>query len=92
MKVLYPEFEFVFLFDHSQGHARKRNGALDAKQTSKKFGGAQPPMRETTIVSAEGVLGPFTPMLGIGDTQSMVFKPSDIGPWYLDSDEEREMR
>ena len=92
LKVLYPEFEFVFLFDHSQGHARKRNGALDAKQMSKNFGGAQPPMRETTILSDEGFLGPFTPMLGIGDTQSMVFKPSDIGPWYLGSDEEREMR
>jgi hypothetical protein len=35
LKVLYPQYEFVFLFDHSQGHARKRNGALDAKQMSK---------------------------------------------------------
>ena len=30
--VLYPEFEIVFFFDHSQGHARKRNGALNALQ------------------------------------------------------------
>jgi hypothetical protein len=29
--VLCPEFDFLFLFDHSQGNARKRDEALDAK-------------------------------------------------------------
>ncbi|KAI2493984.1 hypothetical protein MHU86_20558 [Fragilaria crotonensis] len=28
LQVLYPEFDFVFLFDHSQGHARKDLGHL----------------------------------------------------------------
>jgi hypothetical protein len=32
VKILYPEFDFLFLYDHSQGHARKRDGALDAKK------------------------------------------------------------
>ena len=92
LKVLYPQYEFVFLFDHSQGHARKRNGALDAKQMSKYFGGAQLPMRETTILASEGFLGPFAPKLEVGDIQSMVFdRPTDVGPWYLSS-EERETR
>ena len=27
LQVLHPEFDIVFLFDHSQGHARKRSGA-----------------------------------------------------------------
>jgi hypothetical protein len=27
---LRPQFDFVFLFDHSQGHARKKDGVLDA--------------------------------------------------------------
>ena len=36
--VLYPEFELIFLFDHSQGHARKRNGALNAFHISKNYG------------------------------------------------------
>ena len=31
LNVLCPEFDYLFLFDHSQGHARKRDGALDAK-------------------------------------------------------------
>lgn len=87
--VLYPEFEFVFLFDHSQGHARKRNGALNALHMSKHFGGSQPLMRDTTILSDTGFLGKYSPRLRIGDTQSMIFKPEDIGPWYL-SPEERE--
>ena len=31
LNVLRSEFDYLFLFDHSQGHARKRDGALDAK-------------------------------------------------------------
>jgi hypothetical protein len=38
---LYPEFEFVFHFDHSQGHARKKIGALNALHMSNNYGGAQ---------------------------------------------------
>jgi hypothetical protein len=38
--VLYPEFEFVFIFDHSQGHARKRHCALNALQMSQTRGDA----------------------------------------------------
>ena len=49
-------------------------------------------MRETTILASEGFLGPFAPKLEVGDIQSMVFdRPTDVGPWYLSS-EERETR
>jgi hypothetical protein len=61
LEVLYPEYKIVFLFDHSQGHARKRNGALNAMQMSRTYGGAQPIMRDTTIMNAEGFLGPHLP-------------------------------
>jgi hypothetical protein len=90
--VLYPEFEFVFLFDHSQGHARKRNGALNALHMSKNFGGSQPLMRDTTILSDNGFLGPHSPQLKIGDTQSLIFKPEDSGPWYLSPKERQRQR
>jgi hypothetical protein len=59
--VLYPEFEFVFLFNHSQGHARERNGTLNALHMSKQFGGLQLLMRDTTILSDNGFLGPHSP-------------------------------
>ena len=79
--VLYPTFDFVFLFDHSQGHARKQDHALSAQQMSKSYGGAaQPKMRDTVIIGNNGYLGTYLPQLGVGDTQSMVFTASDAGP------------
>ena len=42
LRILRPGYDFVFLFDHSQGHARKKDGALDASSMSRSFGGAQP--------------------------------------------------
>jgi hypothetical protein len=77
LQVIYPEFDVVFLFDHSQGHARKRPGALNAFQMSKTYGGAQAVMRDTTIMSREGYLGVHLPRLNVGDTQSFTFKTND---------------
>ena len=59
LRILYPEYEVMFLFDHSQqGHARKRNGALNAIQMLRAYGGAQAIVRGTTILDADGFLGP----------------------------------
>ena len=92
LMVLYPEFEFVFLFDHSQGHARKRHGALNAQQMSRNYGGTQPIMRDTTIMNTIGYLGShLLCMLDVGQVQSLVYKAEDIGPWYL-SPEQRELQ
>ena len=92
LMVLYPEFEFVFLFDHSQGHARKRHGALNAQQMSQNYGGTQPIMRDTTIMNTIGYLGSHLPcLLDVGQVQSLVYKAEDIGPWYL-SPEQRELQ
>jgi hypothetical protein len=54
LHVLNPEFEFVLLFNHSQGHARKRNRALTALTLSKGYEGAQAKMRDTVISKEEG--------------------------------------
>ena len=59
---------------------------------SKTFGGAQPLMRDTTILSETGFLGPFSPHLKVGDTQSLIFKAEDNGPWYLSSQEQERQR
>ena len=90
IQVLYPNFDVVFLFDHSQGHARKRNGALNSLHMSKRFGGAQAIIRDTTILQQEGFLGSYSPQLKVGDTQSFTFTADDDGPWYLSADQ-REM-
>ena len=91
LQVLYPEFDVVFLFDHSQGHAHKRPGALNAFQMSKTYGGAQAVMRDTTIMSKERYLGAHLPRLNVGDTQSFIFNSDDCGPFYL-SPEQREQQ
>ncbi|KAI2499988.1 hypothetical protein MHU86_14511 [Fragilaria crotonensis] len=85
LQYLRPQFDFVFLFDHSQGHARKKDGALDANSMSRSFGGVQPKMRCSTIEA--GCLGPFPSILNIGDEQSMAFKDGDRGPWWFVSNE-----
>jgi len=90
LTILRPGFNFVFLFDHSQGHARKKDGALDASSMSRSFGGVQPKIRSSKIV--DGCLGPFNPMLSVGDVQSMIFEEHDDGPWWIVSLDGREAR
>jgi hypothetical protein len=91
-KVLYPKFDLVFMFDHSQGHARQREHSLNAQQMSKSYRRAHPGMRDTVIMANKGYLGPHLPLLGISDTQSLEFKVDDIGPWYLSADQQQIQR
>jgi hypothetical protein len=90
IRVLYPQFEFVFLFDHSQGHAKKLTNTLDAYSMNRGYGGAQPRMRDSKIKEHDGYLGINRRTLAIGDTQSFIFKPDDHGPFWM-SAEEREL-
>ena len=54
LKVIYPQFDFVLMFDHSQGHAKKLTGGLDAYSMNKGYGGAQPMMRGSQIKEEDG--------------------------------------
>jgi len=83
LRVLCPDYDLMVLFDHSSGHDRKREGALDAKAMSRSYGGAQPKMRETTIEAFNGCLGTHNPRLRAGDIQHLVFKDGDDGPFWL---------
>lgn len=82
LKVLYPQFDLHFLFDHSCGHDRQRPDGLNANKMSKGYGGAQPQMR-STIIENEDFLGPFPSTLSVGDIQYMSFQSHDTGPFYL---------
>jgi hypothetical protein len=57
LKVIDPQFEYAFLFDHSQGHAKKLANGLDSYSMNKGYGGAQPRMRESNIKEDDGYLG-----------------------------------
>ena len=85
------QYDFVFLFDHSSGHAKKRVGGLSVSAMNKGFGGEK--MRSTLIEKKQGYLGPFhcitnPNMVQVGEEQQLVFPaegdvtPED-GPFHL---------
>jgi len=45
LKVLFPDYNFLVLFDHSQGHSKTCVGSLQASHVSLHLGGQQPQMR-----------------------------------------------
>ena len=89
LRVMHPTYDFVFLFDHSSGHAKQRPDGLNHHRMNRTFGGKATRMRATLIDQEQGFLGSFPRTLEPGDTQSLVFSSSDHGPFWL-SDAERE--
>ena len=89
LQVMHPTFDFIFLFDHSSGHAKQRPDGLNHHRMNRTFGGKAHRMRDTIIEREDGYLGNFSRVLEPGDTQSLVFKESDPGPFWL-SDAKRE--
>jgi hypothetical protein len=90
-------YEFGFLFDHSSGHAKKREGGLDVKSMNKGFGGEL--LRNSIIKEQDGYLGPFhnlsnPHMIQVGQEQTYVHSShNDITfcPFNL-TDEERDTK
>ena len=86
LQTLYPEFDIMFLFDHSCGHDRQRPDGLNPLKMGKYFGGKQPIMRDSIIKSQE-FLGPHLPRpLTVGTTQRMFYLPTDMGPFHLSAE------
>ena len=83
IKVLYSQYQFLFLFDHSCGHDRQKEDGLNVERMTKLFGGAQKRLRSTVIKQAQGYLGPYAPTLEPGNTQTMVFNAEDVGPFWM---------
>ena len=84
LNVLHPEYDFVFLFDHSCGHDRKQPDGLCCNSVQQEWGGKQPKMRETEIETND-YLGPFQHELTVpvGSLQQMHFVSTDVGPYWL---------
>ena len=61
----------------------KGKHALSAQHMSKSYGEVQASIRDTIIFAKEGYLGPNSPLQGVADTQVLIFKSSDLGPWFL---------
>jgi len=41
LQVLYPQFDVLFLFDHSCRHDREKEDGLNIENMNNEFGGAQ---------------------------------------------------
>ena len=68
---MHPSYDFVFLFDHSAGHAKQRPDGLNHHRmnSSLRRQECMPLMRDTIMIQEEGYLGPFPRILEPGDTQ-----------------------
>ena len=100
LKVLYPEYGFIFMFDHSCGHDRSQENGLNARRMKAGFGGKQPKMRNTIIREEEGYLGNHARTLQPGDVQEMVWPEFEndedydgtTGPYWMTAEERKANR
>ena len=87
LKTIYGNsYDFIFLFDHSSGHAKKRANGLDATKMNKGFGGQ---LQRRTLIKDEGYLGPFTHphMVRVGHYQTLNYDTAEDlerGPFDMD--------
>ena len=88
LEVIFPTFDFVFLFDQSSGHTKLRVDGLNANNMNVSYGGVINEMHNTEIKE----LGPFTAQLSIGDTQVMSFVDEDAGPFWMTPKERIRLR
>ena len=51
LKYLYQQFDFVFFFNHSNGHDRLQPDGLNINKISKTYGGKQPIMRDSLLTT-----------------------------------------
>ena len=94
LQYMYPDFDFIFLFDHSNGHDRMQPNGLNINKIGIRFGGKQPHMRHT-LIRSPNQLGPYHNSsydLQIGMHQSLQFSENDQGPCYLNEIERNKQR
>ena len=83
IQALYPDYDSVWIFDHSCGHDRGREDGLPVGNMKLNWGGKQSRVRDTEIKEKVGYLGPHSPLLKVGDIQKMCFEEGDDGPYYM---------
>jgi hypothetical protein len=56
---LYPQYDFLFLVDHSSGHDKQSEDGLNMTRMTRNFGGAQKKLRDTLIKQVKGLFRPL---------------------------------
>ncbi len=83
LQALYPEFNTVWLFNHSCGHDRGRGDGLSVANMRVNWGGKQSRVRDKRIKEEFGYLGPRSPLLKVDDTQRMIFQEINAAPYSM---------
>jgi hypothetical protein len=83
VRCLYPQYDYLFLFDHSCRYDKQQPNGLNAENMSKLYGGKQSYLHDLTIQQEQGYLGNYSRTLMPGDIQKMMFQPADDGPFFL---------
>ena len=81
---MHLSFEFIFLFNHSNGHDRIQPNGLLLNKIKMRYAGKQPFMHSSQITA--DLLGPFhtvNSLLQADMYQSMTYTDSDPGPCYF---------
>jgi hypothetical protein len=78
---LYPQYDYLFLFDHSRRHDKQREDGSNVQKMSKFYGSKQPKMHNTVLTKETGFF------LQVGDSQCLYFRPKDEGPFWLTPEE-----
>jgi hypothetical protein len=92
LKTIYPQFDYYFHFDHSNGHDRKCPYGLCVNKLRKYYGGSQPKMHNFMVIASD--IGPFQgpDILHVGDIQVKVFTEQDNGAVNLSKKLKEERR
>ena len=64
LSVIFPNFDFMFMYDQSSGHCKKREDGLVVNNMNVNYGGKVTNMRNTVI----NEIGDFNGELTIGDS------------------------
>ena len=73
LKELYPDFHFVFLFDHSSGHSKLQDDGLKASNLGVDYGGVQKHIRDS-VICQDCIGNEPDRIVNVGDTYSHQFK------------------
>jgi hypothetical protein len=96
LKVVFPSYNFLLLFDQSSGHTKKREDGLNTFNVNREHGGRVPDMR-ASVLDAE-CIGERSPSLQAGNTQQLVYPniedctSHEDGPHYCSADERMRRR
>jgi hypothetical protein len=80
--VVYPKCQLLLEVDQSSGHMKYEDDALMPSRLNVSWGGEQPKMRDSQILSQDSLGNQSPRMVEVGEIQKMYFDEESAGPFY----------